>query len=134
IETEREVRNLPGARPAAAFKGAIEFRNVDFGYEPDRLTLKKLSLKIEPGTVAALVGPTGAGKTTIASLVARFYDPSAGEVMIDGKDIRRYKLHSLRSQIRFVLQENLLFRAPLWQNIAYGRPEANRDEIINAAK
>ena len=134
IETEREVRNLPGAKPAPNFKGLIEFKDVDFGYEPDRLILKGLNLKIEPGTVAALVGPTGAGKTTIASLVARFYDPSAGEVRIDGKDIRRYKLHSLRRQISFVLQENLLFRAPLWQNIAYGRPEAKRDEIIRAAE
>jgi subfamily B ATP-binding cassette protein MsbA len=134
LETERDVRNLPGARPAPEFKGAIEFKDVDFGYSPDRLTLKSLNLKIKPGTVAALVGPTGAGKTTIASLVARFYDPSSGEVRIDGKDVRRYKLHSLRRQISFVLQENLLFRAPLWQNIAYGRPEANRDEIIRAAK
>src|SRR6185312_6329845 len=128
IETEREVRNLPGSKPAPEFKGAIEFKDVNFGYGPDRLTLKGLTFKIQPGAVAALVGPTGAGKTTIASLVARFYDPSSGEVHIDGKDIRRYKLHSLRRQISFVLQENLLFRAPLWQNIAYGRPEANRDE------
>ncbi|HXD33180.1 MAG TPA: ABC transporter ATP-binding protein [Pyrinomonadaceae bacterium] len=134
IETEREVRNLPGSKPAPEFKGAIEFKDVNFGYGPDRLTLKGLTFKIQPGAVAALVGPTGAGKTTIASLVARFYDPSSGEVHIDGKDIRRYKLHSLRRQISFVLQENLLFRAPLWQNIAYGRPEANRDEIIKAAK
>jgi ATP-binding cassette subfamily B protein len=133
LETEREVRNLPGARPAPEFKGAIEFSHVDFGYTRDRLTLKDLNLKIEPGTVAALVGPTGAGKTTIASLVARFYDPLAGEVRIDGQDVRRYKLQSLRRQISFVLQENLLFRAPLWQNIAYGRPEASRDEIIEAA-
>src|SRR6185436_7756613 len=99
LETERDVRNLPGSRPAPEFKGAIEFKDVDFGYSPDRLTLKSLNLKINPGTVAALVGPTGAGKTTVASLVARFYDPSTGEVRIDGKDVRRYKLHSLRRQI-----------------------------------
>src|SRR5204862_1242055 len=120
LATEREVRNLPGAHTAPQFAGAIEFNNVDFGYTSDRLTLKGLSFSIKPGTVAALVGPTGAGKTTIASLVARFYDPVAGEVRIDGEDVRRYKLHSLRSQISFVLQENLLFHAPLWQNIAYG--------------
>jgi ATP-binding cassette, subfamily B, bacterial len=134
LETEREVRNLPGARPAPSFKGAIEFDKVNFGYAPDRPTLKDLSFKIEPGSVAALVGPTGAGKTTIASLVARFYDPLSGAVKIDGQDVRRYKLKSLRSQISFVLQENLLFRAPVWQNIAYGRPEASREEIIAAAK
>jgi subfamily B ATP-binding cassette protein MsbA len=84
--------------------------------------------------VAALVGPTGAGKSTIASLVARFYDPSKGEVRIDGSDIRSYKLKSLRSQISFVLQENLLFHAAIWQNIAYGKPEASREEIIEAAR
>ncbi len=134
LETEREVRNLPGARPAPDFKGRIEFSHVHFGYAPERLILKDVNLEIEPGTVAALVGPTGAGKTTIASLVARFYDPIEGEVRIDGNDIRRYKLKSLRRQISFVLQENLLFRAAVWQNIAYGRPEASRDEIIQAAK
>ncbi|MCU1266399.1 MAG: transporter related [Acidobacteria bacterium] len=134
LETEREVRNLRGARPAPNFKGAIEFSHVRFGYTPDRLILDDVSLKIEPGMTAALVGPTGAGKTTVASLVARFYDPLDGSVKIDGQDVRRYKIPSLRRQISFVLQENLLFRAPLWQNIAYGRPEATRDEIIEAAR
>ena len=134
LETEREVRNLPGAVRAPEFTGDIEFKNVNFGYSDDRLTLKELTFQIRPGTVAALVGPTGAGKTTIASLVARFYDPTSGTVMIDGQDVRHYKLHSLRRQISFVLQENLLFRAPLWQNIAYGRPEATRDEIIRASE
>jgi subfamily B ATP-binding cassette protein MsbA len=134
IETEREVRNLPGARNAPDFKGEIEFSHVSFGYSPDSLILKDLNLHIAPGQVAALVGPTGAGKTTIAGLVARFYDPISGQVKIDGADIRKYKLKTLRRQISFVLQENLLFRAPVWQNIAYGRPEASREEIIRAAK
>ena len=134
LETEREVRTLPGAREAPHFKGRIEFSHVQFGYSPECLILKDLDFKIEPGTVAALVGPTGAGKTTIASLVARFYDPLAGEVRIDGQGLRKYKVKSLRRQISFVLQENLLFRAPIWQNIAYGRPEASREEIIQAAK
>lgn len=134
IDTDREVRNLPGARPAPNFKGRIEFSHVDFGYEKSSLTLKNVNLQIEPGQLAALVGPTGAGKTTIANLVARFYDPIKGQVAIDGHDIRRYKLKSLRRQLSFVLQESLLFRAPIWQNIAYGRPEASRYEIIEAAK
>jgi subfamily B ATP-binding cassette protein MsbA len=93
-----------------------------------------VSFGIEPGQVAAFVGPTGGGKSTIISLVARFYDPLSGEVKIDGTNIRNYTMKSLREQISFVLQETLLFHAPIWQNIAYGRPEANREEIISAAK
>jgi len=134
IATEREVRNLRNARPAPQFKGAIQFDHVHFGYTEDGAILNDVSLKIEPGQLAAFVGPTGAGKTTIASLIGRFYDPLKGQVKIDGQDVRNYKLKSLRRQISFVLQENLLFRAPIWQNIAYGKPEASRHEIIEAAK
>jgi subfamily B ATP-binding cassette protein MsbA len=93
-----------------------------------------MSFAIEPGQVAAFVGPTGSGKTTLISLVARFYDPLFGEVRIDGTNIRTYTMKSLREQISFVLQETLLFRAPVWENIAYGRPEASREEIIRAAQ
>ncbi|MBZ5543438.1 MAG: ABC transporter ATP-binding protein/permease [Acidobacteriia bacterium] len=134
LETESGMRDLPGARRAGRFKGKIEFAKVSFGYNPDQLILKDVSFEIEPGQVAAFVGPTGGGKTTIISLVARFYDPLSGEVKIDGKNIRNYTMKSLRQQISFVLQETLLFRAPIWENIAYGRPEANRAEIIRAAK
>jgi ATP-binding cassette subfamily B protein len=91
-------------------------------------------LKIEPGQLAALVGPTGAGKTTIVSLLPRFYELTSGEIKIDGTDIRRYKQKSLREQISFVLQETLLFRATVAQNIAYGKPQATREEIIRAAR
>ncbi|PYS92580.1 MAG: ABC transporter ATP-binding protein [Acidobacteria bacterium] len=134
LETERQVHNLRGARTAPHFKGQIEFEHVSFGYEKARPVLKDINLRIEPGQVAALVGPTGAGKTTIISLIPRFYDPHTGRVLIDGTDVRRFKIKSLRQQISFVLQESLLFRAPVWQNIAYGKPEAKRDEIIRAAK
>jgi len=134
IETEREIRNVKGALPAPPFKGQIEFSHVDFGYTADNLILKDVDFKIEPGQLAAFVGPTGAGKTTIASLVARFYDSVKGEVRIDGKDVRSYKIKSVRRQISFVLQENLLFHASIWQNIAYGRPEASSAEIIEAAR
>ena len=113
LETERDVRNMRGARPAATFKGAIGFSHVNFGYSDDEQILQDVDFEIEPGQIAAFVGPTGAGKTTIASLVARFYDPISGQVTIDGQDIRRYKLKSLRRQISFVLQETLLFRAPV---------------------
>jgi ATP-binding cassette, subfamily B, bacterial len=93
-----------------------------------------VSFTIDPGQLAALVGPTGAGKTSIISLIARFYDPVSGTVMIDGTDIRRYQQKSLRQQISFVLQETMLFHASVWQNIAYGKPEASRQEIVRAAE
>jgi ATP-binding cassette, subfamily B, bacterial len=134
IETEDKIRNLPGAVKAPAFKGEIEFEHVSFGYDKNYPTLTDVNLKVEPGQLAALVGPTGAGKTTIIGLIARFYDPQKGVVKIDGQDVRSYKQKSLRRQMSFVLQETLLFRAPVWQNIAYGRPEASREEILHAAK
>ncbi len=134
LETESRVKDLPRARLAPAFKGLIEFEHVKFGYSEDVCVLEDVSFRIEPGKIVAFVGPTGAGKSTIISLVARFYDPQSGIVKIDGRDIRTYTLKSLRRQMSFVLQDTLLFRAPLWQNIAYGKPEAKRDEIVQAAQ
>src|SRR5262245_42203739 len=134
IETEDEIRNLPGSRKAPSFRGEIEFDHVYFGYENGYRTLTDIDLLIEPGQLATLLGPTGAGKTTMVSLIGRFYDPQKGAVKIDGKDVRNYKIKSLRQQMSFVLQETLLFRAPVWQNIAYGKPEASREEILHAAK
>jgi len=134
IGTESAVRDLPRARRAKAFKGTIEFDKVSFGYSPEQSILKDVSFKIEPGQVAAFVGPTGSGKTSIINLVARFYDPGSGTIKIDGADIRSYTIKSIRDQISFVLQDTVLFHTPIWENIAYGRPEATRDEIIRAAK
>jgi ATP-binding cassette, subfamily B, bacterial len=134
LDTEGGIRDARNARRAPAFKGAIEFSHVAFGYSADSLILDDVSFKIEPGQVAAFVGPTGGGKTTIINLVARFYDPSSGSVSIDGTDIRTFTIRSLRDQISFVLQDTLLFRAPIWQNIAYGRPEATRAAIMRAAE
>jgi ATP-binding cassette, subfamily B, bacterial len=134
VEMDGEVKDLPGARRAPEFKGNIEFENVNFGYEPDRLVLQDVSLKIEPGQVAALVGPTGAGKSTIISLIPRFYDPISGVIKIDGQDVRRFQQKSLRQQMSFVLQETLLFHGTIWYNIAYGKPEATRNEILRAAE
>src|SRR5580700_455528 len=134
LETDGEVRDLPGARAAGKLRGQIEFEHVDFSYQHGRPVLRNVSFRIEPGQLAALVGPTGAGKTTVISLIPRFYDPSAGVVRVDGADVRRLKMQSLRGQMSFVLQETLLFHAPIWKNIAYGKPGASRAEIFRAAE
>jgi len=134
LEIESRVRDLPQAQKAPRLKGKIEFDHVSFSYEEDKPVLKDVSFKIEPGQVAAVVGPSGTGKTTIISLIPRFYDPRSGQVKIDGKDVRRFTMKSLRDQISFVLQDTLLFRAPIWENIAYGRPDASHEEIMRAAQ
>jgi len=134
LETDRQVNDLPGARHAPAFAGRIEFDDVTFGYSAASPVLKHVSLTVEPGQVAALVGPTGAGKTTIINLIPRFYDPDSGAVKIDGVDVKLFRQESLRGQISFVLQDTLLFRAPIWYNIAYGKPGASRAEVIRAAQ
>ncbi len=134
LDIESGIRDVRGARRAPKFKGQIEFNAVGFSYGNDKEILKNVSFKIEPGQVAAIVGPSGTGKTTLVSLIPRFYDPVSGSVAIDGTDIRRYQLKSLRDQISFVLQDTLLFRATIWQNIAYGKPNAPPKEIRRAAE
>lgn len=134
LETEGQVRDSPQARNAPRLKGGVAFDHVQFGYNDAQLILQDVSFAIEPGQVAAFVGPTGTGKTTIISLIPRFYDPNSGRVLLDGTDVRHFKQRSLRQQISFVLQETLLFHAPIWHNIAYGKPEASREEIIRAAQ
>jgi ATP-binding cassette, subfamily B, bacterial len=134
IRMEDCVIDRPYARMAPRFKGSIEFDRVYFGYHDAQPVLKDISLRIEPGQYVALVGPTGAGKSSIIGLIPRFYDPFSGRLLIDGEDARNFSLRSLREQISFVLQETILFHAPIWQNIAYGKPEASRDEIARAAR
>ena len=134
LATDGQLRDLRGAHPARHFRGKIEFERVNFSYTPGTPVLKDINFTINPGQLAALVGPTGAGKTSIISLIARFYDPGSGVVKMDGTDIRRYRQKSLRGQISFVLQDTLLFHAPVWKNIAYGKPEASRAEVLSAAE
>jgi subfamily B ATP-binding cassette protein MsbA len=134
LDIESKVRDLPKAKKAPKFKGEIEFDHVSFSYEAGKDVLKDISFVIRPGQIAALVGPSGTGKSTVISLIPRFYDPTSGKVKIDGRDVREYKLKSLREQISFVLQDTLLFRTSIWENIAYGKPDASRKEIEEAAK
>jgi len=134
LAVERRVEDLPGARPAEPFLGRIAFSGVKFGYTPDQLVLKDVNLVIHAGQRVALVGPTGGGKSTLIALISRLYDVLGGEIRIDGRDIRCYTLQSLRDQISVVLQEPVLFRASIAQNIAYGKPEATETEILRAAR
>jgi ABC-type multidrug transport system fused ATPase/permease subunit len=115
-------------------KGAITFEHIAFGYGDDPPVLTDVSFSIQPGQVVGIVGPTGSGKSTVLSLVPRFYDPKKGRVLIDGIDVAVYKLAALRAQVGFVLQETVLFRGTIRDNIAYGRPGASDEEVVAAAK
>src|SRR5581483_5552615 len=126
LNTQPEVKDLPKATKVRQIHGDIKFDHVSFSYTADSPTLKDVSFRMNAGEVSALVGPTGAGKTSIISLLARFYDPEEGVIQIDGTDIRRFQQKSLRQHMSFVLQETVLFHAPVWQNIAYGKPGSTR--------
>ncbi|HVQ16760.1 MAG TPA: ABC transporter ATP-binding protein, partial [Vicinamibacterales bacterium] len=134
LNVEQQVTDLPGARPAPPFRGAIEFADVRFGYSPDHPVMQAVSFTVQPGQHAALVGLTGSGKSTLIGLIPRLYDVLGGSILVDGRDIRSYTLESLRRQVSFVLQEGVLFRASVSENIAYGKPDATRDEIVRAAR
>ena len=134
LRSDDEVHDEPNARKAPPFKGQIEFEHVEFSYKESEPVLTDVNMHIEPGTMVALVGPTGAGKTTVINLIARFYDPTSGVVKIDGTDIREFTQKSLRSQISFVLQDTVLFSGTIWDNIAYGCPDATEAQIVKAAE
>jgi len=134
LERPAEVVDRPGAPPLAVTRGRIEFRDVSFGYEPERPILHGLDLVVEPGQTVAVVGPSGAGKSTIARLLFRFYDVTGGAVLIDGQDVRDVTQASLRAQIGIVPQDTVLFNDTIYYNIAYGRPEASRADVEAAAR
>ncbi len=134
IDAVPEIRDRPNAITLPSVAGAIEFRNVSFQYDPQRQVLHDLTLKIAPGEAIAVVGRTGAGKTTMASLLLRFYDPSAGAILLDGRDLREFKLAWLRQQISVVLQDPILFSTTVAENIAYGRAGASLAEVQSAAE
>ncbi|PYL93601.1 MAG: ABC transporter ATP-binding protein [Verrucomicrobia bacterium] len=144
LDREDDVVDSPNAVAIEFAKGAIGFQNVSFGYAlatasppgggQGRLVLHDVDLRIEPNQMIAIVGGTGAGKSTLLSLVPRFYDPTSGSVALDGRNVREIKKKSLRAQIGIVLQDTLLFSTTIRENIAYGRPDASDDEIIDAAK
>jgi ATP-binding cassette, subfamily B, bacterial len=134
LNVEQQVTDVPEARPAPPLRGAIEFAHVRFGYLPDHPVMRDVSFAVRQGQHSALVGLTGSGKSTLIGLIPRLYDVLGGSISIDGRDIRSYTLESLRRQVSFVLQEGVLFRASVADNIAYGKPDATREEIIRAAK
>ncbi len=134
LDLEPEIRDRADAKPAPPLRGDISFDQVVFGYRPDRPALRSVDFKISAGETVALMGESGSGKSTIANLILRFYQPSSGRISIDGVEVGAYTLESLRQQIAIVLQDSVLFRASIRNNIAYGRLEATMDEIIAAAK
>jgi ATP-binding cassette subfamily B protein len=134
LDQSPDFADPPDALPLLQAAGAVAFRDVGFAYEPGPRVLGGISFEIQPGTRLGIAGTTGAGKTTLVSLLARFYDPSEGQILLDGVDLRRYKLADLRNQFAIVLQEPVLFSASIAENIAYGRPGADSAEVVAAAK
>ena len=134
LDTPAEVTDKPGAEPLEVTRGRVQFEHVRFGYEPEREILKGLDLDIPAGTSCAIVGPSGAGKSTVARLLYRFYDPSAGRILIDGQDIARVEQRSLRAAIGIVPQDTVLFNDTIGYNIGYGRADADQTGIEGAAR
>jgi ATP-binding cassette subfamily B protein len=133
FDTRAEIVDRPDAKPLANVRGEIEFDRVSFGYGGD-VVLEELSFRVAPGTICAILGPSGAGKSTLADLLVRFYDPDAGAIRIDGRDLRDLPLAGLRHAVMLVDQAPYLFHASVRENIAYARPEASNDEIVSAAQ
>jgi ATP-binding cassette subfamily B protein len=134
LDAPCEIQDKPGAEALDDVKGEIEFEHVSFSYETGGEILDDISFKCEPGMMLALVGPTGVGKTTMTKLISRFYEPTKGRILIDGHDINDVTIESLRQNISPVLQDTFLFNGTIAENIGYAVPEADMDQIIEAAK
>jgi ATP-binding cassette, subfamily B, bacterial len=134
LDRQDDVVDSQNAIAISSARGAIAFNSVSFGYREDRNVLRDIDLRIDPNQIVGLVGGTGAGKSTLFSLVPRFYDPTTGSITLDGRDLREITKRTLRAQIAIVLQDTLLFSTTVRENIAYGRPDATEEEIIDAAR
>jgi ATP-binding cassette, subfamily B, bacterial len=134
LDEAPEVVERPNARPLGRASGAVAFHEVSFAYDEDHPVLHDVSFEIDAGTRLGISGTTGAGKSTLMSLLTRFYDPTAGQILLDGRDLRDYKVADLRKQFAIVLQEPVLFSTSIGENIAYARPEASEEEVVEAAK
>jgi len=133
LDTDNIIGERANARDLAAARGEIVFEHVAFGYDPKAPVLRDVNFRVEPGQMIGLVGTTGGGKSTVVGLITRFYDATSGRVLLDGVDVKDYTKASLRSAIGFVLQDTVLFRGTIRENIAYGRPDATDAEIVEAA-
>ncbi|MCY3969668.1 MAG: ABC transporter ATP-binding protein, partial [Acidobacteria bacterium] len=134
LDIEPDVKNAPDAAPMGPFRRQIRFENVDFAYEPDRPVLRDVSFAVEPGSITAIVGPTGSGKSTLVSLLLRLFDPDSGTVSIDGVDLRKLDVDSLRGNVSVALQENVLFGMSVRDNIRYVVPDASDERVLEAAR
>jgi ATP-binding cassette, subfamily B, fatty acid transporter len=137
LDEPEEAPDPAPARPdgqTSQPRGRVEFQHVSFAYQPGTPVIEDLSMTVEPGSTVAIVGPTGAGKTTLVNLLMRFYDVDSGRILVDGVDITTVSRQTLRSRIGMVLQDTWLFDGTIAENIAYGRPEASADEVVEAAK
>lgn len=134
MDEEPEAADAPGAGELSQVRGDVQLRHVNFGYEPGKLILRDLSLEARPGRLVAIVGPTGAGKTTLINLLMRFYDPQSGDILVDGRQAGSYTRSSLRRAYAMVLQDTWLFHGTIYENLAYGRTDADRQMVEEAAK
>lgn len=134
FDEEKEPEDCENPRTLLNIRGKVEFRDVSFGYQPDKQVLQHINLRIEAGTKVAIVGPTGSGKTTFINLLTRFYDIQEGAILLDGYDLREYKMQDLREVFGVVLQDTSLFGISIRDNISYGRENVSLEEILNAAR